>query len=422
MKYDDMDEIKKVTPKKFYQIRINQIVLMGVVIAAALLYFNFSIKELSISRGDILVSEVRHGDLDVVVEGYGNLRSDKQQLITASTPARVKEIVLKPGDRVERGSLIVKLENLELDQQLENAQQELVQMKANVRQLKLNHTREQLDEAAKLAELQAQFKAIVLKREAQEKLHKEGLVSKLAYNETLLTEAQLKTRMEILSEKKAQLKLVQKEAINIQNERVKQQEGRVELARTRLDKLNVRAEFSGVVQGLSIELGQGLSAGQEIAVVGSVEDLVALIRIPQSQAPLVAIGQLAQIDIRQKILVGNVSRIDPVVENASVVVEVSLPSPLPENTRPQLSVDAKIITETLLGVRYIERPADAKAGKKEALYLLNESMDKAELTEVQFGKLAGRFVEIKSGAKEKDIFIVSDLSNYKNASKYLSIQ
>lgn len=417
-----MDEIKKIKPKKFYHNRKLQILFLGGGIVAGLLYLSLSVRELSISRGDVLISEVKIGDLDVVVEGYGNLRSNKQQLITASTSARVKEIVLRPGDQVEQGSLLVKLENLELDQQFENAQQELVQMKANVRQLKLNHTREHLDEAAKLAELQAQYKATCLKREAQEKLYEQGLVSKLSFNETLLTEAQLKKRIDILSERKSQLKLVQQEAINIQNERVKQQEGRVALAGTRLEKLNVRAEFSGVVQGVSVELGQGLSAGQEIAVVGSVKDLVALIRIPQSQAPQVNVGQRAKIDIRQKIVVGTVSRIDPVVENASVIVEVSLPSPLPQGTRPQLSVDAEIITETLFGVSYIERPADAKAGKKEALYLLNDSKNKAELVEVEFGKLAGRFVEIKSGAKENDFFIVSDLGNYKSASKYLSIQ
>ena len=93
------------------------------------------------SRNDILIELVEQGDLEVVTEG-GILSSNKQQLISMLTQATVKEIVLKPGAHVTPDSVIVRLDNPELLQQMENAQQELAPIKANLRQLILNNERE----------------------------------------------------------------------------------------------------------------------------------------------------------------------------------------------------------------------------------------------------------------------------------------
>ena len=108
------------------------------------LWANQSVGSISVERNDILVEKVHKGDLEVSIEGYGSLKSDKQQLITTLTRATVKEIILKPGASVKADSVIVRLENPELQQLVDNAQQELAQTTANLRQLKLNNQRETL--------------------------------------------------------------------------------------------------------------------------------------------------------------------------------------------------------------------------------------------------------------------------------------
>ncbi len=369
----------------------------------------------SIKRNNMLFGTVKHGDLQVKIEGYGALRSDKQVLITSLTTATVQEIVLKPGALVTAGSIIVQLANPELQQQVNSAVQELSQRKANLRQLKLTQMREILNENGNYSEMEAHYETAKVKLEAQSGLIESGIVSELDYKQSLVQEAQLKKRLNIHKQRTAALKLINQEAINIQNEQIKQQQGQLDIAQNRLDRLTVKAAYDGVLQHLSVELGQSLAAGQEIALIGSVQDLIALVRVPQSKAQQIFIGQKAIIDTRRDKIFGTVSRIDPVVVDNTVEVEIALPDQLPASARPQLSVDAVIITDTLANITYMERPVNAKENSNVSLFRLDDSNNTAMRIPVKFGKEAGRYIEIIEGGNVDDTFIVSDLSLVKNS-------
>jgi HlyD family secretion protein len=415
-----MDVVKTRKSSSFKLTKGNMLLGMIIVIGVLIYFAVGKNGAVSVERENLLIESVQQGDLAVIIEGYGALTSDKQQLITSFSAATVKEIVLKPGAHVIANSVIVRLENPELVLQVENSEQELIQVQANLRQLKLNNQREILNESANLAEITARFDAASLKRTAEQKLVEQGIVSQLTFQQSALDEKQLKQRIAILKQRIEQLKLVHDESVNIQAERIKQQQGRLNIAESRLDKLTVRAGFDGVLQRLSVELGQSLAAGQEVALIGSVTDLIALIRVPQSQAQLITIGKVAIIDTRRDKIEGVVTRIDPVVDNNTVEIEIALPASLPASARPQLSVDGIIVADTLQNITYIRRPAGAKSNTSVSLYRLN-TQGNATSQELRFGTQAGQFIQILSGASVGEQFIISDLSNLQTTSKSISI-
>lgn len=416
-----MDIIKKKNKKSPKLLWKANVLIVLAIITLILAYFVIDrLDEVSIDRQNLLIETVQQGDLDVIVEGYGTLVSDKQQLITSFSPATVKEVLLKPGAQVTANSVIARLENPELVQKVENAEQELILLQANLRQLKLNNQREILDESATLAALTALYDSAELKRKAEEKLVKLGIVSQLTFQQSVLDEKQLKQRIEIYKARLEQLNLVHEESVNIQLERVKQQKGILNIASSRLEKLNVRAGFDGVLQRLSIELGQSLAPGQEVALIGSVTDLIALIRVPQNQAQLVTIGSKVIIDTRRDKIEGLVSRVDPVVENNTVEIEIDLPDTLPASARPQLNVDGVIIADTLQNVLYIKRPAGAKSNTSASLYRLDTNSN-AKSQDIRYGTQAGQFIQITSGASAGEKFIISDLSNIQSTNQTLTI-
>lgn len=408
-------DVSKVKPKQSKLKSMPVLSMIVICLLAGVVWFVNSYASVkSLKRNDMLFGTVKQGDLSVEIEGYGALRSDKQLLITSLTSATVQEIILKPGALVKPDSIIVQLANPELQLQFDSASQELSQRKANLRQLKLNQQREILDESAIYAEMEAHYETAKVKLDALAGLVKSGIVSTLDYKESLVEEAQLKKRLGIHKQRSAALTLVNQEAISIQLDQIKQQEGQLRIAQNRLDRLSVKAGFSGVLQHLSVELGQSLAAGQEIALIGSVKDLIALVRVSQSKAQQIFIGQQAIIDTRRDIIMGSVSRIDPVVVENTVEVEIALPSKLPKIARPQLTVDATIITDTLTDVTYMERPVNAKENSQMSLYKLDESTGYAVKVDIKFGREAGRYIEVIEGGKVNDIFIVSDLSHLKN--------
>lgn len=375
----------------------------------------------AIEREELLISTVKNGELNVTVEGYGILMSNKQQLITAFSPGTVKEVNLKPGAPVTTNSIIVQLENPELLQQLDNEKQELTQVKANLRQLKLTNQREQLNEYANLAEIKAEYETAKLRHKAEKQLVQKGIVSRLNFQETVLNQQQLKNRIEIFTQRQKQLNLVHAESVNIQLERINQQQGRVDIAQSRIDKLTIRAGFNGVLQRMSVELGQSLSAGQEIALIGSVTELIALIGVPQNQVHQIKIGQKAIIDTRRDTINGNVTRISPVVEENRVEIEVALPSSLPLSARPQSTVDGVITIAKLKNVNYIQRPAGIRASSDGYLYKINQKNTSANLQPIKFGQQAGDYIQLLSGAEVNQQYIISDLRHLQNTHQKLVV-
>lgn len=406
-------DIKKTPKKPTLLTNKKMIVLTAIIVLFSLMISTKnSLATRNLARKDILISTVKQGNIDISVEGYGTLKSNKLQLLTTLSKATVKDILLKPGALVSTGSVIVQLENPELEQLLESASQVLVQEQANLRQLALNHQRELLTENASLAELTASFQTTQLKRIAQQALLAKGIVSELSFKETQLNEQQFKQRIIIANKRLEHLGLVHKEAINIQKERIKQQQGQYRIAQKRLDRLSIKAGFNGVLQRLSVELGQSVQAGQEVALIGSVKDLIALIKVSQNQAQQVVIDQKVIINTRQDDIIGKVTRIDPVVKDNTVEIEVSLPTQLPASARPQQNVDAVIVSKTLIDALYIERPINIQKQSEHVLYQLDESNNVAHREKLYFGDKAGRYITIKSGAELGNKFIISDLSNY----------
>lgn len=366
----------------------------------------------TLARSATLFGTVKQGDLKVQVEGYGNLRSDRQKLLTTMTSGTVEEILLKPGASVTADSVILRLSNPELEKQLIDEQQKLVQEQVGLRQLRLAQSLELLAEGARLDEIRTNYLSAKTTREEQEEWAKKGVVSKLSFRETELKETLLGKSIEANQARVKQIKLVHSEMLKIQGERIATQAERYDIMKAQHARLNVKAGMPGVLQSLSVELGQSFAAGQKLALIGGTEDLVAMVKIPQAAAEQVKPGQAALIDTRQDKVEGRVLRINPAVENGTVMVEVAFAKAPPSSARPELNIDATIYTNTLSQVLYVERPVNARPHASTAIFVVSANGNKAQRATIGFGTDAGRFIEVKSGLKPKDTIIVSDMSKY----------
>lgn len=410
--------------KKTRKVKVNTkqafIIALGVVTLAGI-FTIMKDKTISMPREDLLIERVNAGELEVTVDGYGIFVSGRQQLITANSDATVEEVVLKPGAKVQADSVIARLSNPELEELAESAQQDLLQAIANMQQLSLNNEREKLIESSQLIEVESQLEGVKLQRESEEQLVEEGIVSRLSYKQTLLEERQLEQRVSILKERAKQLTKIHEKSMNIEKGRVKQSEGVLNNALTRLEKLEVKARFEGVLQSLSVELGQSLRRGDEIALIGSVTELISEIQVPQSQAQLIEVGQSVILKMRDENIAGEVSRVDPVVNEGTVLVEVELPADLPASARPLRNIEGTVIVKTIPNAKYIRKPVGVKPNSSSYLYRYDSSSGSAERFLVQFGETAGKNIQLLSGANPGEFFIISDLSSLQEGTPRVNI-
>lgn len=395
-------------------------VLAGLTLAWALL--KSPAPDHKIDRNQLVLGTVKRGDLQVAVEGYGVLRSNRQQLITAQYPATVAEILLRPGATVTAEAVILRLHDPDLTQQLQTATMAVAEQQAAVRRTKLTNQREILAEQAVLAELTALRDAQQLRLTAIQDLARRGVIPALDYQTALLQEQQLSARLQLQQSRLRQLHDVANEDLNIVSEQLNQAKSNLQRLELRSEQLTVRAGISGVLQRLPVELGQSVNGGQELAQVGSNQDLQALVRISQAKIEQLAVGQPARINIRRETTAATVSRITPQVQEGTIEVELTFSQGVPVSARPELNIDAQIFTAELKNTLYLERPVNVQGHSNSRLFKYNRSHQLLDSTAVQVGEEAGRFLQLLQGANEGDIFVLSDMVAFADASQINVVQ
>jgi HlyD family secretion protein len=180
----------------------------------------------------------------------------------------------------------------------------------------------------------------------------------------------------------------------------------------RVASMTVRAGQKGVLQSLSLQPGQWVNPGQELARVAGQDRLKAVVRVPEQQARDLALGLTAQIDTRNGIVKGHVSRIDPGATNGTVSVDIAIDGALPKGARPDLSVDATIEIERLADVLYVGRPADGSAETTAGLFVVDPDGRYAHRSQVMLGRGSANAIEVKSGLKPGDQVILSEMSRW----------
>jgi HlyD family secretion protein len=387
-----------------------------VVIASSLWSFNQPSASEKVSSSQVWTDIVKQGDIELSVEGYGKLKSKEQRLLTTPANATVEEILLKPGSLVTVDSIIVRLSNPAISQQVKDARRELKNAKTGYLQLGLNQQREILAQQAQQEQLMSELEIAELKVTAEESLVEKGIVSKLTFKRSQLNFRQLSRRIKIEKKRLAQLTSLHQKELDIAQDTIEQQDEMLLVINEKFEKLTVRAGINGVVQSLAVELGQSVVMGEQVALVGSIDQLYAMLNVSQSDMEFIELNQIVKIDTRSGVTTGMVSRINPVVEQGMVAIEINITGDLPNNARPELNVDGVISTGTLTNVMYIKKPVNASSGSKTTLFKMNEEANHAEQVDIVYGRESGEFIQIASGAHFQDSFILSDMSRWKESS------
>lgn len=369
-------------------------------------------ESLSVRRDELWIAEVRRGDLALTVNGFGRLLSRHQRVLTAPMAATVEEILLRPGAEVDSETVLLRLSNPSIAHDVASARLDLERQRSSRRELELRQQADSLQLEAALALLRSELRGAELELELETPLARNGVVSQLKHQRTRFLVEQLRERIDLERKRQSQLLLAQAEARRAQQELVDQLESQYRLQQRQAARLEVRAGMPGVLQTLDLEPGQSVVAGERLALVGSTDALMAELQVPQAEMRDVAVGQPVLLDTRGGKAEGRVARMDPVVKDGSITVEVELIGELPANARPELAVDAEIRAGVLGDVVYLDRPAATTPNSSARLYRLEADGQRANARVLQLGRAAGAYVQIVDGAVAGDRFVISDTSRH----------
>jgi HlyD family secretion protein len=368
----------------------------------------------TVDAATIWPDTVKRGPMLREVHGLGTLIPEDIRWIPAQTDSRVDRIVLRPGAIVKPESIIVELSDPQLQRDALDAEYQLKGAEADYENLKVQVSSDLLNQRAAAAAVRSDYEQAKLQNEVDDQLHKQGLAADVTAKLSKVRAEQLAIRVELEDERTKNAAETAKTRLAAQQARVDQQKALYNLRHSQLEALHVRAGISGVLQLVPVEVGQRVTPGANIARVADPKKLKAEIKIAETQAKDVTIGQKAAIDTRNGIVTGHVSRIDPSVQNGTVTVDVAIDGALPQGARPDLSVDGTIELENLRDVLYVGRPVHGQADSTIGLFKIVNDGAEAVRVNVKLGRSSVTTIEVLQGLQVGDKVILSDMSAVDN--------
>lgn len=396
--------------------RLRQLIYGGILMFAVLLV-TVGLSRLkpaapTVERAVVWPDTVKRGPMIRQVRGLGTLTPEDIRWIPATTQSRVEKIVLRPGSTVKKDSVILELSNPQLDQQMMDAQLKVQAAEAGLANLKVQLQNDLLAarSAATLAE--ADYNKANMTFQMNQSLYKDQLVSEQVLKLSQVDADQTKQKDQIAKEQLASKTESTRAQLEVQQSAVDQARAVLNLAKQQHDELRVRAGLDGVLQLVPVEEGQQVAPGTNLARVADPTRLKAEIKIAETQAKDIQLGQHAEVDTRNGVVPGRVARIDPSVINGTRTVDVTLTGELPKGAVPDLSVDGTIELQRLADVLYMGRPAFGQEQSTVGLFKMDSDGVNATRVQVKLGVSSVNTVEVLSGLKVGDQVILSDMSAY----------
>ena len=406
-------DIKR-TPKSKIKKKIRNAVMI-VVGVAALGGITYGLTKLkpaapTLDPSTAVIETVKRGEMVRDVRGNGTLVPEITRWVPAPADGRVEKVLLQAGVEVDPSTVIVELSNPQMEQQATDAGFQVKAAEADEENLKVKLESDTMTQRAAIATINAQYSQAKLQLDADEVLAKQGLVADLVLKISRVNVQDLANRLKVEQERLAVSSKSTKAQLNAASSRLQQLRVMAKLKQDQVDALKVRAGTSGIVQVVSVQVGQQVTPGLNIARVADPNSLKAVLRVAETQIGGVRIGQKVIVDTRNGLIDGQVSRIDPAAREGTFEIDASLSGPLPPSARPDLSVDGTIELERLQDVLKVGRPAFGQAQQTVGMFVLTPDGTEAERRQVKLGRNSVSMIEILDGLKEGDRVIISDTS------------
>jgi len=394
------------------KIRTAIMIVVGLAAVGGITYGLTKLKPASppLDASTAVFDTVKRGEMVRDVRGNGTLVPQVTRWVPAPAEGRVETIPVQAGVEVGPETIIVDLSNPQLEQQATDADFQVKAAEADEENLRVKLESDTMTQKSTIATINAQYSQAKMQLDADETLFKEKLVAELNVKISRVAVQDLANRLKVEQERLAVAAKSTQAQLNAAASRLQQLRAMAKLRRDQVNNLKVRAGVSGVLQQVSVQVGQQVTPGLNIARVADPASLKAVLRIAETQIKDVRIGQPVVVDTRNGIIQGTVSRIDPAAREGTFDVDASLVGPLPPSARPDLSVDGTIELERLKDVLKVGRPAFGQANQTIGMFVVTPDGSEAVRQQVKLGRNSVSTVEIVEGLKEGDRVIISDTS------------
>ena len=399
--------------RKKMLIKYGVIGVAGIVCIALLISFMRS----SVNRKDLVFSEVDTGIIEVSVSASGKVVPAFEEIINSPINTRIVEVYRKGGDSVDVGTPILKLDLQSTETEYKKLLDEEQMKRYQLEQLKVNNN-------TYLSDLAMQVKISAMKLNRMEvELRNERYLDSLGSGTTdKVRQAELNFNTGKLELEQLRQQYANEKEVKAADLKVKELEFNIfakslaEMKRT-LDDAQIRSPRKAILTYINNQVGAQVPQGTQVAVISDLSHFKVEGEIADTYGDRVAAGGRAIVKIGNEKLEGIVSSVTPLSKNGVISFTVQLVEDNNKRLRSGLKTDVYVMNAVKEDVMRIAN-ASYYVGRGEYELFVQDSDNEIIKRKVQLGDSNFEYGEVVSGLQPGDKVVVSDMSNYKNKSKF----
>ncbi|MGB9432648.1 MAG: HlyD family efflux transporter periplasmic adaptor subunit [Candidatus Acidiferrum sp.] len=366
----------------------------------------------TIDKTSLQFATVESGSMICRVDGLGTLVPEDVRWLSAGTDGHVDQILLRAGAHVRPDTVILELSNPDLDRQIIDSELAMKKSEAELANLRVQLQAQLLNEEALEAQLESDATQANLEAERDQALLKAQLGTVMNAKISRAKADSLATRLKIERERLGISAEARQAQLTAKQAEVSQMQALYTLRTEQKAALLVRAGMNGILEEVSIGIGQQVGPGTILARVANSERLMARIHVPEAQASSIEINQPASVILQDHAYPSKVFHIDPNVQNGTVSIDLKFVGPQPREARTDLSASGSIDVQKIPQTTFVKWPLQTHAGDRLSLFKVSDGGTQATRVQVILGKSSDDCVQIAQGLQPGDRIIVSDMSSW----------
>jgi len=363
----------------------------------------------TVGRGEVLQS----------VKTSGVVESDKDILVRSPQRSTVKEIYVHAGSKVNKGDLLVELEEKDVQQDIDRLKEQLEKKRNTLEKYQLNKENTKLSltqgEEVKRNRLALLKKSLDEQEEALETGTGDADRVERTKNEIALAETDLQN----LADKNA-LRLQQMEGdeknliLQIQT-----QEQEIANRKQMVQDLRITAPATGVILETSVQAGEHVESEKLLVRMSDFSSYKVVGIINASSAAMIETGDSALVEIDKTLLHGIVGEISQIYDDKMIRFDVHLDDNINPVLEEKKSVALEVISAKRENVLRIKKQNGIENTTQQTVYLVNGI--EGTKTEVILGVIGNEWCEVVSGLHENDVILASG-SDLKDSPQTMEIK
>lgn len=408
-----IEKKKGLRPKHYAYIGIGLLLLFVIYKIA----FGNSASTFRAEKEKLSIAQISHGKFDDYITINGNVAPITTIYMDAYEGGRVTEKLIEEGAMVNKGDIILKLENMNLYEQILASESNLALKQNDLRSTKLTFDQRQVDGRRSLATASNDLQRTKRNFEQNEALYKDELISKEEY---------------LISKENYELSKKQYDIIKLQTENdddlrqtsltgldadLARMQKTLGMVYQRLDHLNVRAPADGQLGFLDAEIGQNISQGQRIGQINVLTDYKIEADIDEHYIDRVKRDLIASLERNGNEFPLRVRKVYPEVRNGRFRVDLVFTQNKPETIRTGQSYNIKLQLGESSDAVLLPKGGFFQSTGGQWIFVLGPDGDEALKRQIRVGKQNSRYYEVLEGLDAGEQVITSNYDSFGEAER-----